>query len=106
MSRKDPERQKVSSETEGLNRRSFITTTGAGAMGVAAAGTLVTAKPAAPQAEILAATEKVKLTLKINGRPRDVLVEPRWSLLHVLREEFNLTGTKVGCDRGGLEEPR
>ncbi|KAB2952867.1 MAG: (2Fe-2S)-binding protein [Thermoanaerobaculia bacterium] len=28
------------------------------------------------------------------------MVEPRWSLAHVLREELGLTGTKVGCDRG------
>jgi xanthine dehydrogenase YagT iron-sulfur-binding subunit len=27
-------------------------------------------------------------------------VEPRWSLLFVLREKLGLTGTKVGCERG------
>jgi xanthine dehydrogenase YagT iron-sulfur-binding subunit len=27
-------------------------------------------------------------------------VEPRWSLLYVLRERLGLTGTKVGCERG------
>jgi xanthine dehydrogenase YagT iron-sulfur-binding subunit len=28
------------------------------------------------------------------------VVEPRWSLLFVLREKLGLTGTKVGCERG------
>ena len=27
-------------------------------------------------------------------------MEPRWSLLFVLREKMGLTGTKVGCERG------
>src|SRR5512138_793156 len=41
-----------------------------------------------------------RVKLLINGRQRRILVEPRWSLLFVLREKFGLTGTKVGCERG------
>jgi xanthine dehydrogenase YagT iron-sulfur-binding subunit len=48
----------------------------------------------------MAATELSKVSLNINGRERQVLVEPRWTLSHVLREELGLTGTKVGCERG------
>jgi xanthine dehydrogenase YagT iron-sulfur-binding subunit len=29
-----------------------------------------------------------------------LLVEPRWSLLYVLRERLGLTATKLGCERG------
>jgi xanthine dehydrogenase YagT iron-sulfur-binding subunit len=29
-----------------------------------------------------------------------MLVEPRWTLLDVLRERLGLTGTKLGCGRG------
>jgi xanthine dehydrogenase YagT iron-sulfur-binding subunit len=36
----------------------------------------------------------------INGRRQRVAVEPRWSLLRVLRDELGMTGTKVGCERG------
>ncbi|MEE4363033.1 MAG: (2Fe-2S)-binding protein, partial [Desulfotignum sp.] len=36
----------------------------------------------------------------INGADRAVLVEPRWTLLYVLREVIGLTGTKEGCSRG------
>jgi xanthine dehydrogenase YagT iron-sulfur-binding subunit len=42
----------------------------------------------------------VKATLTINGRHHRLLVEPRWSLLHVLREQLGLTGAKIGCERG------
>ncbi|MGB5399792.1 MAG: (2Fe-2S)-binding protein [Thermoanaerobaculia bacterium] len=28
------------------------------------------------------------------------MVEPRWSLAYVLREQLVMTGTKLGCDRG------
>ena len=35
--------------------------------------------------------------LNINGRPRDIDVEPDTPLLWVLREQAGLTGTKYGC---------
>jgi xanthine dehydrogenase YagT iron-sulfur-binding subunit len=40
------------------------------------------------------------LNLQVNGASRKVQVEPRWSLLYVLRDVLGLTGTKIGCDRG------
>jgi aerobic-type carbon monoxide dehydrogenase small subunit (CoxS/CutS family) len=40
------------------------------------------------------------LTLKINGEARDVLAPTHKTLLEVLREELNLTGTKHGCELG------
>jgi xanthine dehydrogenase YagT iron-sulfur-binding subunit len=40
----------------------------------------------------------VKLT--INGRPYELELEPRVTLLDALREYVGLTGTKKGCDRG------
>lgn len=83
--------------TAGLTRRGFITTVGAGAAGVAALGQ-VSAGERAP--EVTAASEVLKVTLSINGRQHRVLVEPRWTLLFVLREKLGLTATKVGCERG------
>ncbi|MDB5112865.1 MAG: (2Fe-2S)-binding protein [Mucilaginibacter sp.] len=44
--------------------------------------------------------EKVPLTLEVNGVKHSLSVEPRTTLLDLLREEFALTGTKKGCDRG------
>jgi xanthine dehydrogenase YagT iron-sulfur-binding subunit len=46
------------------------------------------------------AEEMHQIDLKVNGRTYSLLVEPRWSLLFVLREKLGLTGTKVGCERG------
>ncbi len=43
---------------------------------------------------------KLPITLKVNGMQQDVLIEPWWTLVRVLREELNLTGVKVGCETG------
>jgi xanthine dehydrogenase YagT iron-sulfur-binding subunit len=42
----------------------------------------------------------IKLALKINGHVHRLLVEPRWTLLFVLRERLGITGAKAGCERG------
>ncbi len=44
--------------------------------------------------------EKVQVNLEVNGVMHSVKVEPRVTLLDLLREELNLTGSKKGCDRG------
>src|SRR5579862_7000801 len=36
--------------------------------------------------------------LKVNGRTKAAAVEPRKLLVHLIREDFGLTGTHVGCD--------
>ena len=41
---------------------------------------------------------KRPVTLHINGAARQVHVEPRALLVHVLRDELHLTGTHIGCD--------
>jgi len=43
---------------------------------------------------------KMLLTLRINGEERDVFAAPHKTLLEVLREDLNLTGTKHGCELG------
>ena len=42
----------------------------------------------------------IPIRLRVNGRERDVDVDPRASLLDVLREQLGLTGAKKGCDHG------
>jgi xanthine dehydrogenase YagT iron-sulfur-binding subunit len=44
--------------------------------------------------------EKIPVNLEVNGVKYSVNVEPRVTLLDLLREQLNLTGTKKGCDRG------
>ena len=41
---------------------------------------------------------KKVISLKVNGIERSVEVEPRTTLLELVREQFNLTGAKLGCD--------
>ena len=41
---------------------------------------------------------KKTISLKVNGLERNVEVEPRMTLLDLVREQFGLTGAKLGCD--------
>jgi carbon-monoxide dehydrogenase small subunit len=40
------------------------------------------------------------VSLEVNGRPHRIDVEPHWTLLEVLRDRLNLTGTKECCAEG------
>ena len=44
--------------------------------------------------------EKVSLQLEVNGVQHKFSVEPRVTLLDLLREQLHLTGSKKGCDFG------
>jgi len=60
----------------------------------------VIAKAGEHDEKIAAFFEKVPLELEINGSPYKLDVEPRVTLLDLLREQLGLTGTKKGCDHG------
>jgi len=47
-----------------------------------------------------AASDSVKVNLKINGKDYALDVDPRVTLLDALRERLHLTGSKKGCDHG------
>lgn len=81
---------------KGLSRRGFFTSVGTGAI-VLAASRGVAAETSSP---VLEPDSSTRITLLVNGLERRILVEPRWSLLFVLREKLGLTGAKVGCERG------
>ena len=44
--------------------------------------------------------EQQTLTLEVNGVQQTLSVEPRVTLLDLLREQLKLTGSKKGCDHG------
>ena len=44
--------------------------------------------------------EKMTLKMEVNGISHSLSVEPRATLLDILREQLDLTGTKKGCDHG------
>jgi xanthine dehydrogenase YagR molybdenum-binding subunit len=83
----------------GLSRRAFL---GGSAGGAAATGlfTLSSKARATKASPRVSGPDPVPITLDVNGTRRTVKVEPRVTLVRVLREELGLTGTKVGCDRG------
>ena len=82
-----------------MARRNFIRS-------ALAAATTVTVPLASAAAPVTTAAgqpqfaEAMPLTLRINGKPHVLSVEPRVTLLDVLRETIGLSGTKKGCDRG------
>jgi len=45
-------------------------------------------------------TEKVDISISVNGEQRSVEAYPMERLLDVLREQLRLTGTKEGCGEG------
>jgi xanthine dehydrogenase YagT iron-sulfur-binding subunit len=47
-----------------------------------------------------ASTTMVSVGLTINGKPYALSLDPRTTLLDLLREHLDLTGTKKGCDQG------
>jgi xanthine dehydrogenase YagT iron-sulfur-binding subunit len=83
-----------------MSRRGFLTGVGSGALCVAASGHLFAAGRTKAATAVLEPGVLNKITLRINDRDHDLLVEPRWTLLYVLREKIGLTGTKEGCGRG------
>ena len=76
----------------GVSRREFV--------GVTIAGGVATALPANAQRSEGASVGAVKCSLTINGQQRDLEIDPRVTLLDLLRENLHLTGTKKGCDHG------
>ncbi len=88
------------SDLKNPSRRSFIKGVGAGVVG----GTVLHALDAAPLAggDESASDQpgKVPLELSVNGHKVRVMVEPRTTLVEVLRDRLELTGTKLVCNRG------
>ena len=80
----------------GITRRGFLQLMGAGAI----ASTTTRGLGAESATGVIGPAEMTKIKLLVNGPSHGLMVEPRWSLLFILRERLGLTGTKVGCERG------
>jgi xanthine dehydrogenase YagT iron-sulfur-binding subunit len=72
-----------------LTRRTFI---GASAAITVIEGSVAEAGPAQ--------NARQRCSLTINDAPHDLEIEPRVTLLDLLREQLHLMGTKKGCDHG------
>jgi aerobic-type carbon monoxide dehydrogenase small subunit (CoxS/CutS family) len=79
-----------------ISRRRFLEGTGTGLAAAASWPAVeVDAQPAAAPA-----VPTTSIVLRVNGVERRLTVEDRWTLVEVLRDHLELTGTKIGCDRG------
>lgn len=94
--------EKPKTKRKTVTRRDFLKGFGGGALGAAVAPSILAQDKTAIQTtegKIPLFTSK-RITLIVNGKKFSLVVEPRDTLLHVLREKLNLTGTKRTCDRG------
>lgn len=83
-----------------VSRRGFIrgVGVGGGALGTGILEQEVLAKP--PAAGKVLGPGPVSITLTVNGKPQQVTVEPRVTLLDALRDKLHITGAKPTCDHG------
>jgi len=98
MDKEDP----VEKGRKGISRRGFIKLVGAGALATTVGDAVKPGRVGAgtSDAEVIERGEKVRITFRVNGRRHRLKVEPRWTLLDVLREKLGLNGPKLGCGRG------
>ena len=74
-----------------LSRRDFVKTAGA-ITGAAVIGV--------PASDAKDNPSRVSLNIRINGKSHSIMVDPRMTLLDLLRDTLGLTGTRKGCDHG------
>ena len=94
-------RNRAASASAGLSRRGFMGSVAAIAT-YAALHEHADAEtaPASPSAVRAKGIEPRPVRLNVNGRPHDLSIEPRVTLLDALRDYLGMMGTKKGCDRG------
>ena len=96
---KPPDSPPAKKTKSAFSRRGFIK--GAGiAGGALSTGLLEKPAEAAKAAGNAVGPDAVPITLKLNGKPVNLTVEPRTTLLDALRNNIGLTGVKRVCDRG------
>jgi len=85
------------SQSSAINRRRFL------GASVATASTSLLVRKAEAQPTGASGSpfgDLVRASLTINDKAHDVTIDPRTTLLDLLREKLGLTGAKKGCDHG------
>ncbi len=88
-------------QTGSFSRRGFLK-----GAGITAAGTVIASSGVlslhgqAPDTNKTLGPDTITISMKVNGKMRKLSIEPRTTLADALRIKLQLTGTKVGCDRG------
>jgi xanthine dehydrogenase YagT iron-sulfur-binding subunit len=97
--------QKRDAGGHAVSRRSFLSRSGIGAAGAVVLNTGISTlcgsdTKAAESENACVGPGPVAVTLDVNGARRTLSIEPRMTLAEALRGPLDLTGTKIGCDRG------
>lgn len=92
---------------DGSSRREFIRRLAAISAGLTVAAPLGRAGTVTEKSTLKGEPPKpdeteglIEIALNVNGNTDRLIVDPRVTLLDALRDRFDLTGTKKGCDRG------
>ena len=85
-----------------ISRRTFVEGAGVGiaVTTIPLAGQENKAQEAKAAPAVPSPAPRTKIKFTVNGAEKELEVEDRWTLVEVLRDHLELTGTKIGCDRG------
>ena len=97
MKPKDDDTKKA--ETFNFSRRDFLKSASVGGLVTAVTTTAAEAEAQTAGPRVIGPGE-VPVQLNVNGKPINLRIEPRTTLLDALRMRADLTGNKRGCDRG------
>jgi xanthine dehydrogenase YagT iron-sulfur-binding subunit len=100
MVNKDSNNDHSADESSDEGRRRFLKQSSLLTALAIAPSSLVKAAEAGLDEKAAAAFEQVPLALEVNGVNHKLSIEPRVTLLDLLREQLALPGTKKGCDHG------
>ena len=94
--------KKNDKKSQAYSRRDFLKGMGTSAIGATVAPKLFAKDVTALQTQVgdVPLYSKKQINLTVNNRSLSLVVESHETLLYVLRERLNLTGTKRICDRG------
>jgi xanthine dehydrogenase YagT iron-sulfur-binding subunit len=79
-------------QSSGVSRRAFA--------GSAIPGAVTVLPSEGAQAPATAPPGSLECSLTVNGQEHKIQIDPRTTLLDLLRENLQMTGTKKGCDHG------
>jgi len=93
----------VNDKKTDMTRRSFIKGVGGGIVGTAAVSATATSQASprsGPAGSEIRGPDIVQVSFTVNGKPYNVQIEPRVTLLDAIRDHIGLTGSKRVCNRG------
>ncbi len=83
-----------------LKRRGFLKNVAVATAASSLPGTLAAGQDSNVTTSATTEQSKIGVSISINAQPRQLEIDPRTTLLDLLRENEGLTGTKKGCDHG------